>query len=185
LCSAAIVLAQPSESKERVPKAGRFLCKERSMNENSIAAERASATAVPAVTLYEKVAKPAKPKFQQGLNTVISSSQDFVAFGKANLDAVAASGQIWAAGVQDLTKQFASTVNASYEESVATFKALSATKSVREAIDLQNMLGQAAIVKAAAESKKLIDASIKLTEQALAPLRTRVTVAVEGFAKAA
>jgi hypothetical protein len=55
----------------------------------------------------------------------------------------------------------------------------------REAIDLQSTLGQAAIVKAAAESKKLIDASIKLTEQALAPLTTRVTVVVEGFAKAA
>jgi phasin family protein len=52
-----------------------------------------------------------------------------------------------------LRKQFASILNASYEESVATFKALSVAKSVREAIDLQNTLGQAAIVKAAAESK--------------------------------
>jgi phasin family protein len=155
------------------------------MNENSTAAERASATAVPAAKLYETAVKPTNPMFQQGLNTVINSSQDFVAFGKANLDAVVASGQIWAAGVQDLTKQFASTVNASYVESGATFKALIVAKSVREAIDLQNTLGQAAIVKAAAESKKLIDASIKLTEQALAPLTTRVTVAVEGFAKAA
>jgi phasin family protein len=150
------------------------------MSENSITAERASATAVPVAA-----AKPTNPMFQQGLNTVISGSRDFVAFGKANLDALAASGQIWTAGVQDLTKQFASAVNASYEESVATFKALSGAKSVREAIDLQSTLGQAAIVKAATESKKLIDASIKLTEQALAPLTTRVAVAVEGFAKAA
>jgi phasin family protein len=155
------------------------------MNENSITAERASATAVPAATLYETAVKPTNPMLQQGLNTVINSSQYFVAFGKANLDAVAASGQIWAAGVEDLTKQFASMVNASYGESVAIFKALGVAKSVREAIDLQNTLGQAAIAKAAAESKKLIDASIKPTEQALAPLTTRVTVAVEGFAKAA
>jgi phasin family protein len=155
------------------------------MNENSTTVERARATAVPAARFYETAAKLTNPMFQQGLNTVISSSQDFVAFGKANLDALAASGQIWAAGVQDVTKQFASAANASYEESVATFKALIGAKSVREAIDLQSTLGQAAIVKAAAESKKLIDASIKLTEQALAPFTTRVTVAVEGFAKAA
>jgi len=155
------------------------------MSENSTTAERASVTAVPAARLYETAAKPTNPMFQQGLNTVISSSQDFVAFGKANLDALAASSQIWAAGVQDLMKQFASAVSASYEESVATFKALSGAKSVREAIDLQSTLGQAAIVKATAESRKLIDASIKLTEQTLAPLTTRVTVAVEGFAKAA
>jgi phasin family protein len=154
------------------------------MNKNSIAAEQAGATTVPTATLYETEVKPTNPTVKQGLNTLINRSQDFVAFGKANLDALAASGKIWTAGVQDLTKQFASTVNASYEESLATFKAFSAAKSVQEAIDLQSTLGQAAIVKAAAETKKLIDASIKLTEQALAPLTTRVTVAVEGFAKA-
>jgi len=152
------------------------------MTKNS---ERATATTVPATTLSETALKPNTPTFQQGLNTVINSSQDFVAFGKANLEAVTASSRIWAAGVQDLTKQIASTVNASYEESVAAFKALSVAKSVREAIDLQSTLGQAVTVKAAAEAKKLIDASIKLTEQALAPLTSRVAAAVEGFAKTA
>jgi phasin family protein len=155
------------------------------MNKDSIATERAGATAVPAPSLYGMAVGPTNPMFQKGLNTVINNSENFVAFGKANLDAVAASGQIWAAGVQDLTKQFASTLNASYEETFANFKAVSAAKSVREVIDLQNALGQAAVAKAAAESKKLIDASIKLTEQTLAPLKTRMTIAVEGFAKAA
>jgi hypothetical protein len=94
------------------------------MNENSIAAERASATAVPAATLCETAVKPTNPMFQPGLNPVINSRRDFVAFAKANVDAVAASDLIWAADVQALTKRFASTMKASYEESVATFKAL-------------------------------------------------------------
>ena len=112
-------------------------------------------------------------------------TQAFVTFGQGNLDAVTKSGQIWAAGMQDLTKQFAATAKASFDESVATFKALSTVKSVKEAIDLQSNYGKAVIAKAVAEANKLSDASIKLTEQALAPLTARVSAAVETFGKAA
>jgi phasin family protein len=161
------------------------------MNDKPIAAEQTGATTIPAATLYETVVKPTRAfktinlTLPQGLNTVINSARDFAAFGKANLEAVAASGQIWSAGVQDLTKQLASTMNASKEASVASFKALVAAKSVKEAIDLQAAHNQAAAARAVVESKKLTDASIKLTEQALAPLTARVAVAVEIFAKAA
>jgi phasin family protein len=121
----------------------------------------------------------------QGIKTMMKSTEDFVAFGKGNLEAFTKSGQIWAAGMQDLTKQFAVTAKASFDESVATFKALSTVKSVKEAIDLQSVYGKAVLAKAMAESNKLADASIKLTEQAMAPLTARVTVAVETFGKAA
>ena len=43
-----------------------------------------------------------------------NSARDLAAFGTANLEAVAASGQIWAAGVQDLTNLVASTAKSSY-----------------------------------------------------------------------
>lgn len=107
--------------------------------------------APPASTLRETAVKPmlaikaTNPTPTQGLNTVINSTQDFVASGKANVEALAASGQIWVAGVQDLTKQCVTTAKASYEESVAAFKALSAAKSVEEAIDLQGTYSKAMI----------------------------------------
>ena len=159
------------------------------MNEKPIAAERARETTAPAPTLYETAVKPTlainPTTSTQGLNTMINSTKDFVAFGKANFGAITASGKIWAAGVQDLTKQFVGTAMASYEESIALAKALSAAKSVKEAIDLQSTHGMASIARAVAESKSLADASVKLTEQAMAPLTARVTLAVESLAKAA
>src|SRR5271165_1963494 len=159
------------------------------MNEKPIAAERARETTAAAPALYETAVKPTlainPTTSTQGLNTMINSAKDFVAFGKANFEAITASGKIWAAGVQDLTKQFVSTVTASYEESIALAKALSAAKSVKEAIDLQSTRGMASIARAVAESKSLADASVKLTEQAMAPLTARVALAVESLAKAA
>ncbi len=137
---------------------------------------RASATAVPSTASV--------PTITQGINTMIKTV-DFVAFGKDNLEAFTASSKIWTAGVQDITKQFAATAKTSFEESVATFKALSTVKSVKEAIDLQSAYGKTVATKMQEEATRLTDASRKLTEQALAPITARVAVAVGSFSKAA
>ena len=93
--------------------------------------------------------------------------------------------QIWATGMQDLSKQFAATAQASFNDTMATFKALSAIKSVKDAVELQTSFARSTIEKTVAESGKLTDASMKLTEQAMAPIAARVTMAVESFSKAA
>jgi phasin family protein len=119
------------------------------------------------------------------MKTMINSTVDFAAIGKENFEAFTASSKIWMAGVQDLTKQFAATAKTSLEESVATFKALSTVKSVQEAIELQTSYSKTAIAKALAESTKLTEASMKLTEEALAPITARFAVAAGTFSKAA
>jgi len=127
--------------------------------------------------------EPTQPTITRGIKTMMKTTEDFVAFGQANLEAFVKSGQIWSAGVQELTKQIATSAKASFDESVSTFKAMSTVKSVKEAMDLQSTFAKAALEKAMAESNKLTDASIKLTEQTLAPITARVTVAVESFGK--
>ena len=66
-----------------------------------------------------------------------------------------------------------------------TFKALTSVKSLKDAFDLQASLARSTMEKTLAESGKLTDASLKLTEQTLAPLTARVSLAVEKFAKTA
>ncbi len=139
---------------------------------------------IPTPQIETTIPKPA-PTPIQGLKTMMKTTEEFVAFGQANVDAFVKSGQIWAAGVQELSKLVATTAKANFDESVTTFKAISTAKSVKEAIDLQSSFAKTAIEKAMAESNKLADASIKLTEQTLAPITARVTVAVEKFGKAA
>jgi phasin family protein len=120
-----------------------------------------------------------------GVNTMIKSTEDFVALGQLNMEALVKSGQIWTAGVQDLMKQFAEMARASFDESVAAFKAISSAKSVTQAMDLQSKLATSVAGRALAESNKFVDASIKLTEQTLAPITARVTSTVETFGRAA
>jgi phasin family protein len=122
---------------------------------------------------------------KQGMEKAMKTAEDLVAFSQGNVEAVMKSGQIWAAGVQDLSKQVAATAQASIDETMATFRALASVRSFKDAIDLQASFARATLEKTLTESGKLTDASFRLTEQALAPITARVTLAVEKFAKSA
>ena len=139
-------------------------------------AEAAAPSAAPIETPL-----PAKP----GMEKVMKTAEEFVAFGQGNVEAIVKSSQIWVAGVQDLSKQVAITAQAQFDETMSVFKAMSGMKSLKDVFDLQSSFARAALEKSVTESGKLTDASLKLTEQALAPITARVTTAVETFSKAA
>jgi phasin family protein len=124
-------------------------------------------------------------KVKEGMEKAMRTAEDLVSFGQGNLEAMLKSSQIWAAGVQDLSKQMAASAQASFDETMSTFKAMATVKSLKDAMDLQATLARATMEKTLAESGKLTDASFKLTEQAIAPITARVSLAVEKFAKSA
>jgi len=70
-----------------------------------------------------------KPTMEEKLKDLV---EEFVAFSEGNLEAFVKSGQIWSAGVQELTKQIAATRMASLDECVSTLKALSTVKSLKK-----------------------------------------------------
>ena len=124
-------------------------------------------------------------KMKQGVEKAMKTAEELVAFNQGNVEALVKSSQIWATGMQDLSKHFAAAAQASLDESMSAFKALTGVKSLKDAFELQTSFARSALEKSLTESGKLTDASFKLTEQALAPITARVSVAVEKFAKAA
>jgi phasin family protein len=124
-------------------------------------------------------------KVKEGMEKAMKTAEELVAFGQGNFEALVKSGQIWAAGVQDISKQIAANAQASFDETVSTFKALSSVKSLKDAFDLQSTLARTTVEKTLAESGRLTDASVKLAEQTMAPLTARVSLAMEKFAKTA
>jgi len=129
--------------------------------------------------------EPTQAKVKEGMEMAMKSAEEFVTFSQGNVEAVVKSSQIWTAGVQDLSKQVAASAQSTFDETMATFKALTGVRSLKDAFELQANFARSALEKAMAESGKLTDASFKLTEQTLAPITARVSVAVEKFAKAA
>src|SRR4051794_40553539 len=124
-------------------------------------------------------------KMKEGVEKAMKTAEELVAFNQGNIEALVKAGQIWATGVQDLSKHIAAPPQSSLDASMSTLKALTSVKSLKDALELQSSFARAALEKTLTESGKLTDASFKLTEQALAQITARVTVAVEKFAKAA
>ena len=123
-------------------------------------------------------------KLKEGVEKAMKTSEELLAFSQGNMEAFMKASQIYAAGFQDISKHLAASSKASIEESVAFSKSLIGVKSVKEAVDLQTGFAKSSIEKAVAETNKIADVSVKLAEQAVAPLTARFALAVETFGKA-
>ena len=124
-------------------------------------------------------------KVKDGVEKAMKSAEELVAFSQGNVEAIVKAGQIWTNGMQDLSKHIAAAAQASMDQGMSVFKALTGAKSLKDAFELQSAFARSAMENGMVESGKLTEASFKLTEQALAPITARMTVAVEKLAKAA
>jgi phasin family protein len=137
------------------------------------------------MTTAAKGFEETQAKVKAGMEKAVKTAEELVTFSQGNMEAFVKSGQIWSAGLQDLSKHVAASAQASLDETIATFKAFSSVKSLKDAMDLQSSLARSSLEKAVAESSKLTDASVKLAEKAFAPISARYTLAIEKFAKTA
>jgi phasin family protein len=122
-------------------------------------------------------------KVKEHMDKAIRTAEELVSFGQGNLEAVVKSGQIFAAGMQDLSQQFAAHAQAALNDTFSTFKALTGVRSFKEAVELQTGFARATVEKNLSETSRMTEASLKLAEQSLAPIAARVTLTVEKFAK--
>jgi phasin family protein len=147
--------------------------------------------------------KPAADALSNGVSTVMASlektkadvtinmqksmktAEELVAFGQGNFAAFTSSGQILAAGAQELSKTMVAQAQAQVEETVAAMKSFAGVTSVQGVIELQTAFARKALARAAAETTRLSEASRKLAAEALSPIEARVALAAETFSRAA
>ena len=122
---------------------------------------------------------------KENVEKAMKTAEELLAFNQGTFEALVQSGKIWSTGVQDITQQVVASAQASLDETLATYRALAAVKSLKEAVELQTSLARSAMEKAVSETGRITDASVKLAEQAIAPLTQRFSLAVEKFARAA
>ncbi|HTZ72199.1 MAG TPA: phasin family protein [Acetobacteraceae bacterium] len=123
----------------------------------------------------------AQAQLKEGYDRAMKTAEQLAQFHQANLEAVMKSSQILATGLTDMTKYFAGNAQASLEETMSNFRALTSAKSLKEAFDLQSGYARTSLEKVMSEGGKLTETSLKLLEQATAPISARVTAAVETF----
>lgn len=105
--------------------------------------------------------------------------EDLLDFGKANVEAVIATGQHLAHGMQQLTESLITWSQGSLEKTLAAGQALAGVSSVEDALALSQKAAQQSLEDLLAEGNHLTSLSTKLLEEAFAPLQSRVKAAVE------
>jgi phasin family protein len=88
-----------------------------------------------------------------------------------------------AVGFQDLGKQVFAVTQALTDHAMESAKALAAVKSLKEAADIQAAFAKASMERSMSEATKLQEATLRMAEQAYAPLTARMTLAAEKFGK--
>jgi phasin family protein len=122
-------------------------------------------------------------QMSKGAEGVMKAVEDATEFGRGNMEAFTKAAQTWAVGSQDLARQMMALAQGLTDHSLEGAKALASVKSLNEAAEIQAKFAKAAMEKAVAESAKMQEAVFKLTEQAVAPISARMTVAMEKMAK--
>jgi phasin family protein len=123
----------------------------------------------------------AQVQMKEGVTRAMKTAEQVAQFSQGNVEAFVKSSQILATGMQDISKLIAANAKASMDESMSIFKALTTVKSLKEAFDLQTSFARTSLEKAMSESGKITEHSLKVAEQAFAPISARVNAAVETF----
>ncbi len=135
---------------------------------------------------YEKAVAATREQVEAAVKAgaeMFNGYGDVAGFGKENIDAVMATGAVLSKGLQDLNKAWFALAQDALEQNVAATKKILGSKSVVEVVEIQSDLAKAGYDKAMIESRRLSDMSIKLAEEASAPIAGRVNTAMEVFTK--
>ena len=126
----------------------------------------------------------AQATVRDGMQKVMKTAEDMMAFNQGNIEAVTRSSQIFASGIQDMGQTVAAAAKASMDETINTFKAMAGVKSIKEVMDLQASLLRSAMEKMVSHTSQMTDSSMKLSEQTFAPISARLSLAAEKFGRA-
>ena len=122
-----------------------------------------------------EISTKAKAAYEKGTAIV----GDYSEFAKGNVEAVVESSKILASGVQELGRDYVAESRSVFEAITADVKDLAAVKSPSEFFQLQTELLKKSFDTAVAFGSKNSEMMLKLTNEALAPLSNRVSLAME------
>lgn len=117
----------------------------------------------------------AKEAFEKGSTMVGECSE----FAKGNVEAMVESGQILAAGLQDMSTNLVAEGRSAFESISGDLKALAGAKSPTDLLKLQSEMMRKHFDTAVAYSSQNSEAMLKLASETMAPLTSRISVAVE------
>lgn len=125
-----------------------------------------------------------KENVAQASAAAFKGYDEFAILGKGNFDALVQSNTIVARGFETFGKEVLAFAQSAVEDNVAQAKALFGAKNLKDLADLQNDFARERLDKTMAETAKLTELSVQVTNQAWQPLQKQIDATVETWLKA-
>lgn len=149
------------------------------------AADKAKGSAEEFSARVQDAVKDAQAKAKAAFDKNKDRLSDLGEFTKGNLEAVRESGKILVAGVKNLGKTYVEETKANLSTIRADVQELRGVKSPSEFVKLQGTLVRKYFDNAVAANSKQSEAVLKLANEALQPISSRVSLALDKVKKAA
>ena len=149
------------------------------------AAKKVEQTVAAGQETIETAVKVGQEAAQKVQAAALKSYEDVQVSTKDGLDAVLKSGQILSSGLQELGKAVFGLTQATIEEGVEASKQLLAAKTIREWTELQSALSKSQVDRLVSETTRLSELSIKVVEEAIAPINAQINAGVDRIVKLA
>lgn len=132
---------------------------------------------------YDQMLGSTREQLEKASVSAFKTYEEMSKFQKDNYEAYMAASTILAQGVENIGKAWVAFTQQNMENAAQTAKALLGAKTLREAVDVQSDWAKANFDKFVAESTKLSELSVKVANEAYAPINARLNVAVEKMLK--
>jgi phasin family protein len=134
---------------------------------------------------FEQAAMLTREQFDRASKTLFRNYEEFSELSKENIDAFVKSGTIVAKGFEEAGKAWIDFTRRSFETSVETAKAVMGAKDLREVVDVQSDFARTSFDSLVNEGSKLSELGVKVANEALEPIQSRINVTVAKILKPA
>ena len=134
---------------------------------------------------FEQAAYMTREQFERASKTLFKNYEEFSQLSKENIDAFVKSGTVVAKGFEEAGKAWIDFTRRSLETSVETAKAVMSCKDLREVVDVQSDYARTSFDSLVNEGSKLSELGVKVANEALEPIQSRINVTVEKILKPA
>ena len=132
---------------------------------------------------YEQFYNTAREQMDKAQKSAFENFDQISDFNRESVEALIVSGNVVVKGVEVVGKAVAAFAQDAAEANMAAVKQFSTATNPQEFMDMQTAWAKSAFEGFMAETSKLQDISVRVSNQAVQPINERINKAVEVFAK--
>lgn len=131
----------------------------------------------------EQAVAATKEQVEKASTAALKGYDQFTTMNKETVDAYVQASNVMAKGFEEMGKALFAFAQSQADSSAAAAKAMMAAKTIQEVVEIQSNLARTQFDACVAEGNKVSEMGMKVTNDAVEPIQSQVTAAVEKMMK--